>query len=69
MAVHLLWGPGLCSSVRYLGGQPMALDWTQIQLCLCPPWACVSDAHPDYPGKASLAIVSKQNLSCLVSLK
>lgn len=69
MAVYLLWGPGLGSSMRYLGGQPVALDWTQIQLCLCPATACVSDAHPDCPGKACLAIVGKQNLSCLVSLK
>lgn len=65
MAVYLRWGCGLGSSIRYLGGQPVPLDWTQIQLCLCPPWACDSDTHPDYPGKASLAIVSKQNLSIL----
>lgn len=45
----------------------MALASTQIQLCLT--WACVSEAHPNWPGKASLDLVSKQNLSCLVSLK
>lgn len=65
LKTRLSWGLG--SSLRYLRRKPVALARTQNKLYLT--WACVSAAHPDWPGKASLGLVSKQNLSCLVSLK